>query len=71
MAAAAAAAAAGAAAAAAANGRRAGRRELTADHPNVRRPRELEDQSLKPADIGKVIGASRATVYRHLRLDAD
>lgn len=57
--------------AAAANGRKAGRREVTADHPNVRRARDLKAQGLKPADIGKVIGTSRATAYRYLRLDAD
>ncbi|NMR30545.1 recombinase family protein [Crystallibacter degradans] len=56
--------------AAAAHGRRAGRREITAD-AKVRRVLELKAQGLKPADIGKIIGASRATVYRYLSLDLD
>lgn len=53
---------------AAEHGRKAGRREVTTDHAKVKRARELKDQGLKPADIGKVIGASRATVYRYLSL---
>ncbi|WP_234754164.1 recombinase family protein [Arthrobacter ramosus] len=57
-------------AAAAANGRKAGRREVTADHENVRRARELKTRGLKPADIGKIIGASRATVYRYLGMES-
>jgi DNA invertase Pin-like site-specific DNA recombinase len=57
--------------AAAAHGRRAGRREITADDAKVRRVLELKAQGLKPADIGKIIGASRATVYRYLSLDLD
>lgn len=58
-------------AAAAANGRRAGRHEVTADHPKVKRARELKGQGLKPADIGRVIGVGRATVYRYLGLGQD
>lgn len=58
-------------AAAAANGRRAGRREVTAEDPKVRRARELKAQGLKPADIGRVIGVGRATVYRYLGLGRD
>ena len=53
-------------AAAAANGRKAGRREITTDHEKVKRAHELKARGLKPSDIGKVIGASRATVYRYL-----
>ncbi|NMR32375.1 recombinase family protein [Crystallibacter degradans] len=56
-------------AAAAAHGRRAGRREVTAEDRKVRRACELKAQGLKPADIGKIIGASRATVYRYLAMD--
>jgi DNA invertase Pin-like site-specific DNA recombinase len=56
-------------AAAAANGRRAGRREVTAEDPKVKRARELKAQGLKPADIGRVIGVGRATVYRYLGLE--
>lgn len=54
--------------AAAEHGRKAGRREVTTEHAKVKRARELKDQGLKPADIGKVIGVSRATVYRYLSL---
>jgi DNA invertase Pin-like site-specific DNA recombinase len=57
-------------AAAAAHGRKAGRREITADHGKVKRARELKRQGLAPADIGKIIGASRATVYRYLRMES-
>lgn len=39
-------------------------------HGSVRRARELKAQGLKPADIGKIIGTSRATVYRYLSMDA-
>lgn len=58
-------------AAAAANGRRAGRREVTPDDPRVKQARELKAQGLKPADIGRVIGVGRATVYRYLSLGPD
>ena len=57
--------------AAAVHGRKAGRREVTADHVRVKRARELKIQGLTPADIGKIIGVSRATVYRYLRLQSD
>ncbi|MHA7284556.1 recombinase family protein [Arthrobacter sp. TMS2-4] len=53
---------------AAEHGRRAGRREVTAEHAKVRRAHELRAQGLGPTDIGKIIGASRATVYRYLSL---
>ena len=56
---------------AAKHGRKAGRREVTIEHGKVKRTLELNAQGLKPADIGKVIGASRATVYRYLSLGAD
>ena len=56
-------------AAAAAAGRKAGRREVTADHEKVQRAHELKVRGLKPADIGKIIGASRATVYRYLSME--
>jgi DNA invertase Pin-like site-specific DNA recombinase len=57
-------------ASAAANGRKAGRREVTADHEKVKRSHELRARGLKPADIGKIIGASRATVYRYLSMES-
>lgn len=37
----------------------AGRREVTAAHAKVKRARDLKAQGLTPADIGKIIGASR------------
>jgi len=57
-------------AAAAAKGRNAGRREITIDHEKVKKAHELKTRGLKPADIGKIIGASRATVYRYLGMDS-
>lgn len=56
-------------AAAAAAGRKPGRREVTTDHEKVQRAHELKMRGLKPADIGKTIGASRATVYRYLSME--
>ncbi len=53
----------------ASHGRTPGRRKVTANHPNLRRARDLKIQGLKPADIGKIIGTSRATVYRYLKMD--
>ncbi|MDR7161761.1 recombinase family protein [Arthrobacter sp. BE255] len=58
-------------AAAAEHGRKAGRREVTAGHAKVKRARDLKAQGLTPADIGKIIGASRATVYRYLRIESN
>lgn len=57
-------------AAAAEHGRKAGRREVTASHAKVKRARDLKAQGLTPADIGKIIGASRAPVYRYLRMES-
>ena len=54
---------------AASHGRKAGRREVTATHPNVKQAHVLKNQGLKPADIGKIIGTSRATVYRYLTME--
>lgn len=42
--------------------------EVSADHVKVKRARDLKAQGLTPADIGKIIGASRATVYRYLKM---
>jgi DNA-binding CsgD family transcriptional regulator len=61
----------GGVAAAAAHGRRAGRRAISAGERNVQRAHELKAQGLRPADIGRIIGVSRATVYGYLNLDAD
>ncbi|WP_017199009.1 recombinase family protein [Arthrobacter sp. M2012083] len=57
-------------AAAAGNGRKAGRREVNADHEKVKRAHELKVRGLKPADIGKIVGVSRATVYRYLAMES-
>jgi DNA invertase Pin-like site-specific DNA recombinase len=57
--------------AAAESGRRAGRREVTTDHAKEKRARELRAQELAPADIGRIIGASRATVYRYLSIGSN
>jgi DNA invertase Pin-like site-specific DNA recombinase len=54
--------------AAAERGRRAGRREVTTTHANVKRAVDLKAQGPAPADIGKIIGVSRATVYRYLSI---
>ena len=54
---------------AASHGRKAGRQEVTASHPNVKQAHILKKQGLKPADIGKIIGTSRATVYRYLTME--
>ena len=56
---------------AASHGRKAGRQEITAANANVRRAHALKAQGLKPADIGKIIGTSRATTYRYLNMSAD
>jgi len=53
---------------AAADWRRAGRRRVPAEHPQVRRARALKAQRLTPADVCKAIGAGRTTVYRYLSL---
>lgn len=58
-------------AAAAKHGRKAGRREVAVDDAKVKRARDLKAQGLTPADIGKIIGASRATVYRYLRMGSE
>lgn len=51
--------------AAAEHGRKARRRQVTATHAKGIRTRDLKAQGLTPAEIGKIIGASRATVYRN------
>lgn len=54
--------------AAAEHRRKAGRREVTADHAKVKRAHDLRARGLTPADNGKILGASRTTVYRYLRM---
>ncbi len=55
-------------AAAADNGRKAGRREITTADAKVKRARAPKGPGPCPADIEKIIGASRATVYRYLSI---
>lgn len=37
----------------------------------MKRSREYTAQGIKPADIGKILGVSRATVYRYLSLGVE
>lgn len=50
-------------------GRKAGRRKITATPDTVRHARELKAQGPRPADIGKIIGTTRATIYRYVSMD--
>lgn len=52
-------------AAAAANGRKGGRPPKL-DPAQAARARELRDKGMTAAEVGKVLGCSRATVYRYL-----
>ena len=54
---------------AAANGRKAGRREVTADDENVAKAKAYHSKGNSVAEIQKLIGASRATVYRYLSME--
>ncbi|WP_028268216.1 recombinase family protein [Arthrobacter sp. MA-N2] len=56
---------------AAAHGRQGGRPVVTAENPAVKRAHELKASGLKPADIGKITGLSRATIYRYLNIGRD
>lgn len=56
-------------AAAAAHGRKPGRREITAEGHKVKGAHEFTAQGLKPADIGRIVGVGRATIYRYLSMD--
>jgi predicted transcriptional regulator len=51
-------------------GERPGDGKSPPNHAKVKRARDLKAQGLTPADVGKIIGASRATVYRYLRMDS-
>lgn len=37
----------------------------------MKRTHEYKAQGIKPADIGKILGVSRATVYRYLSLGGE
>lgn len=53
---------------AASHGHKAGRREVDATHANDKQALDLKTQGLQPADIEKIIGTSRATIYRYLSM---
>lgn len=54
---------------AASHGRKAGRREVPANHLYVKRAGVLKNRGLKPADISEIIRTSRATVYCYLSME--
>ncbi|MDR7166114.1 DNA invertase Pin-like site-specific DNA recombinase [Pseudarthrobacter oxydans] len=56
---------------AAAHGRQGGRPAITAENAAVKRTHQLKALGHKPADIGKMIGVSRATIYRYLSIASD
>ncbi|WP_284764363.1 recombinase family protein [Arthrobacter sp. efr-133-R2A-63] len=51
-----------------AHGRKGGRPAITAENAAVKRAHQLKALGHKPADIGKMIGLSRATIYRYLSI---
>lgn len=55
-------------AAAAARGRKGGRPGVTAESEKVRQAGQYRTAGLMPPEIGKLLGVSRATVYRYLSL---
>lgn len=56
---------------AAANGRKAGRRPVAANDANVEKAKAYRAKGNSVAEIQKLIGASRATVYRYLKMRDD
>lgn len=58
-------------AAATARGRKGGRPSVTPDTENVRQASHYRQARLTPLEIGKLLGVSRATVYRYLALLAE
>lgn len=55
-------------AAAAARGRKGGRPSVTSETEKVRQAGQYRQAGLTPPEIGKLLGVSRATVYRYLAL---
>jgi DNA invertase Pin-like site-specific DNA recombinase len=53
------------------NGRKAGRREVTAEDEAVAKAKAYHAKGNSVAEIQKLIGASRATVYRYLKMGTD
>lgn len=58
-------------AAAAARGRKGGRPSVTPEAEKVRQAGQYREAGLNPPEISKLLGVSRATVYRYLALLAD
>lgn len=58
-------------AAAAARGRKGGRPGVTSESEKVKQAGQYRTAGLTPPEIGKLLGVSRATVYRYLGLLAD
>lgn len=58
-------------AAAAARGRRGGRPVVTSETEKVRQAGQYRNAGLTPTEIARLLGVSRATVYRYLTLVAD
>jgi DNA invertase Pin-like site-specific DNA recombinase len=56
---------------AAAHGRQVDDPAVTAANAAVKRTHELKARGLKPAEIGKMTGLSRATIYRYLNIGSD
>ncbi len=56
-------------AAAAANGRKGGRPRKV-DDADAARARQLRDKGITATDIAKLLGVSRATIYRYLSGDS-
>jgi DNA invertase Pin-like site-specific DNA recombinase len=54
-----------------ANGRKAGRLEVAADDENVAKAKAYDAKCNSVDEIQKLIGASRGTVYRYLRMRGD
>ncbi|MGP5725392.1 helix-turn-helix domain-containing protein [Arthrobacter rhombi] len=54
---------------AAAAGRPAGRPSVTANTTRVAHARQYREAGLSAGEVAKLLGVSRATVYRYLKLD--
>lgn len=53
------------------NGRKAGRREISVENEKVAKAKAYHAKGNSVAEIQKLIGASRATVYRYLKMGDD
>jgi DNA invertase Pin-like site-specific DNA recombinase len=50
------------------NGRKAGRREISAENGKVAKAKAYRAKGNSVAEVQKLVGASRATVYRYLKM---